>query len=146
MGKNILGIIFSAVAGSLMSIQGVFNTRSSEKIGLFETNLLVQGSAFILTLILFFLFGNGGLKKLTEVNKIYFLGGAIGVLITYSVMKGIGELSPTYAISIILVSQLLTASLIDCCGLFETKQLQFHISKIIGVIVMVIGIIIFKWK
>lgn len=146
MGKNILGIIFSAVAGSLMSIQGVFNTRSSEKIGLFETNLIVQGSAFILTLILFLLFGNGGLKKLTEVNKLYFLGGAIGVIITYSVMKGIGELSPTYAISIILVSQLITASLIDCCGLFETKQLQFHISKIIGVIIMVLGIIIFKWK
>lgn len=146
MGKNFLGIIFSAVAGSLMSIQGVFNTRSSEKIGLFETNLIVQGSAFIITLILFLFFGNGGLKKLTEVNKLYFLGGAIGVLITYSVMKGIGELSPTYAISIILVSQLITASLIDCCGLFETKQLQFHISKIIGVIIMVLGIIIFKWK
>lgn len=48
------GIIFSILAGIFMTIQGVFNTRSSEKIGLWETNLLVQGTGFLLTLIIFF--------------------------------------------------------------------------------------------
>lgn len=34
----VLGILFSAVAGILVSLQSVFNTRVSDKIGLWETN------------------------------------------------------------------------------------------------------------
>jgi len=34
-----VGVIFSILAGMAMSVQGVFNTRLSEKIGLFESNL-----------------------------------------------------------------------------------------------------------
>ncbi|WP_191980806.1 DMT family transporter, partial [Clostridium haemolyticum] len=47
-----LGFIYSVVAGIFMSIQGVFNTRLSEKMGLWETNTLVQGAGFIITLII----------------------------------------------------------------------------------------------
>ena len=37
-----LGVIFAIIAGTAMSLQGVFNTRLSEKIGLFESNVFVQ--------------------------------------------------------------------------------------------------------
>lgn len=146
MGKEIIGIIFSALAGALMSIQGVFNTRAGEKTGLWEINVFVQGTGFLITLIVFFIFGEGNIKKIAEVNKLYLTGGLIGVFIIYTVMKGMHMLSPTYAVSIILITQLVTAALIDCCGFFETKKLVFHFSKILGVIIMIIGIIIFKWK
>lgn len=146
MGKEILGIIFSAIAGALMSMQGVFNTRASEKMGLWEINVFVQGTGFLITLIVFFIFGNGNIKRISEINKLYLTGGLIGVFIIFTVMKGMKMLSPTYAVSIILITQLITAAIIDCCGLFETKKLVFHFSKILGVIIMIIGIIIFKWK
>lgn len=146
MGKEMLGILFSAVAGALMSIQGVFNTRAGEKIGLWEINALVQGSGFIITLIILFVFGDGNIKKITEINKLYLTGGLIGVFIIFTVMKGMGMLSPTYAVAIILITQLVTAALIDCCGLFETNRIQFHYTKILGVIIMIAGIVIFKWK
>ncbi|QCX34873.1 DMT family transporter [Caloramator sp. E03] len=141
-----LGIIFSAIAGALMSMQGVFNTRASEKMGLWEINVFVQGTGFLITLIVFFIFGNGNIKRISEINKLYLTGGLIGVFIIFTVMKGMKMLSPTYAVSIILITQLITAAIIDCCGLFETKKLVFHFSKILGVIIMIIGIIIFKWK
>lgn len=146
MGKEILGMIFSAVAGALMSIQGVFNTRAGEKIGLWEINTLVQGTGFLLTLIIFLAFGDGNFRKIVEVKKLYLTGGLIGVFIIFTVMKGMKMLSPTYAVSIILITQLITAALIDCCGLFETEKLEFHFSKILGVIIMIVGIIVFKWK
>ena len=41
------GIIFSIIAGAAMSIQGVMNTRLSDRIGIYETNALVQGIAFV---------------------------------------------------------------------------------------------------
>lgn len=141
-----LGIIFAIIAGSAMSFQGVFNTRLGEKIGTWETNMLVQGIAFVITLVIMWIWGKGDLKAISSANKLYLLGGVIGVAITFTVMMSIGNLGPTYAISIILVSQLITAAIIDAFGLFDSEKIPFGWSKIIGVAIMIAGIIIFKWK
>ena len=140
------GIIFAIVAGAAMSIQGVFNTRLSEKIGLYESNTLVQLTAFIASLIVMLIFGKGNFNEISGVNKLYLTGGLIGVIITITVMLAIGNLSPTVAISIILISQLICAALIDMFGLFESKQVSFHITKLIGIALMIGGVIVFKLK
>ena len=54
-----LGFIMSAIAGAAMSFQGVINTRLSDRIGLWESNVFAQGTAFILALIVMFIFGSG---------------------------------------------------------------------------------------
>lgn len=146
MGKNVLGIIFAAVAGALMSIQGVFNTRVGEKIGLWTINMIVQGTGFLITLLVFLFFKDGNIRRIGEVNKLYLSGGLLGVFIIFTVMKGMKMLSPAYAVSIILITQLVTAAIIDCCGLFGTERCNFHFTKILGVIIMIIGIVVFKWK
>jgi transporter family-2 protein len=129
-----------------MSLQGVFNTRVSEKIGLWETNVFVQGTAFLLTLIILLIAGNGNFKAIKEVNKLYLLGGALGAIIIFTVMKGISSLGPTYSIATILVAQLLAAGIIDSFGLFGATQLKFVLTKYIGIAIMIVGIVVFKWK
>ena len=62
-----MGFIFALISGALMSIQGVFNTRVSEKIGLFESNLIVQGSAFLLAIISMLIFQ----KLVSVINYIF---------------------------------------------------------------------------
>ena len=141
-----MGLIFSIVAGICMSLQGVFNTRVSEKIGLWETNVIVQGTGLILTLIMLLIAGNGNFRTIKEVNKLYLLGGFLGAIIIFSVMQGITSLGPTYSISTILVAQLLTASVIDSFGMFGADQIKFALSKFIGIGIMIVGIIVFKWK
>ena len=141
-----IAIIFAIISGISMSVQGVFDTRLSEKIGLWETNVLVQGSALILTLLITFFFGKGSYNELKAVNKLYLLGGVLGVIITFTVMISIGKLGATYAIGIILIAQLLAAALIDAFGLFGSEKLSFHFKEVLGIIIMLIGIIIFKWK
>ncbi|WP_163193827.1 DMT family transporter [Clostridium thermarum] len=140
------GLIFAIVAGVAMSLQGVFNTRLGAKIGCWQTNLTVQGTAFLITLLVVLFVRDGSLKNIKEVNKLYLLGGVLGVVIIFTVMKGIEFLGPTYAISTILVAQLTAAAIIDALGLFESTKVQFGTTKIIGVLVMIVGIIIFKWK
>lgn len=141
-----LGIIFSILAGITMSIQGVFNTRVGEKIGTWETNALVQGSGFIITLIIMMFFGNGSFKDIKSVNKLYLLGGLLGVVIIFTVMYGIGSLGATYSIAIILIAQLIAAAIIDGFGLFDSKKISFGFNEFIGVAIMIIGIIVFKWR
>lgn len=141
-----LGIIFSIIAGIAMSLQGVFNTRLGEKIGTWETNVIVQATGLVISLVVFLIAGTGSLKNIKDANKLYLLGGALGVIIIFTVMSGIKSLGPTCAISIILVAQLTAAALIDAFGLFDSTKIVFGTTKIVGVVIMIVGILIFKWK
>lgn len=141
-----IAIILAIISGAAMSVQGVLNTRLNEKIGLWEATTIVQGIAFVLSLIAMFFIGKGNLRELASVNKVYLLGGILGVIITFTVIKTVAGLGPTYGIATILVSQLVVAALIDAFGLFGTPRITFSLNEFIGVGVMIVGIIIFKWK
>lgn len=141
-----LGFIFSAIAGAAMSFQGVLNTRLGEKIGLYESNMFVQGSAFILSLVAVFFLGKGNLREIFSVPKYYLLGGILGLIITITVMLGIKDLSPTISISTILIAQLLVAAIIDAFGLLGTEKIIFGWSKYVGIALMIGGVILFKIK
>lgn len=140
------GMIFAVIAGAAMSIQGVMNTRLSEKIGLYESNVWVQGIALILSLIAVWIFGKGNFKEISSVNKFYLFGGVFGIIITVTVMLAIGKLSPTVAIGTILISQLTVAALIDAFGIMGSEKVPFLWNKYIGLVLMIGGMILFKLK
>lgn len=141
-----LYVLIAAIAGISMSIQGVFNTRLSSKIGYWHTNVIVQGTAFLICIIIMFFIKEQSFSNIKYSNKIYLTGGILGVIITFTVMKSIRHLSPTCAISVILIAQLAAAALIDAFGLFDSSKVPFGIQKIIGIITMIVGIIVFKFK
>lgn len=141
-----MGIIFSIIAGAAMSFQGVINTRLGEKIGLYEANAYVQGTAFILAIIAMLLLGKGNIREILSADKIYLTGGILGLIITITVMLGIKDLSPLISISIILISQLTVAAVIDAFGLLGTEKVAIGFTKIIGFVLMVAGVVLFKIK
>ena len=140
-----MGYIFAIVAGAAMSIQGVMNTRLSDKTGLFTSNAYVQGTAFILSLIALWISGKINLKGFGEVNKFYLLGGVFGLIITLTVMLSVKDLSPTIAISVILVSQLICAALIDAFGLMDSEKVAFTWNKYVAAVGMIGSVLLFKW-
>ena len=141
-----MSFIWSVIAGAAMSLQGVINTRLSDKTGLFESNVFIQGTAFIAALLVMFFFGKGDITKITSVNPLYLTGGLLGIVITVTVMLGISGLSPTVAISVILISQLTVAALIDAFGILGAEKVSFGLSKYIGLALMIAGTLIFKLK
>ena len=80
-----MGFLFAVIAGAAMSVQGVMNTRLSEKIGLYESNAWVQGTAFILSLLAVWILGKGDFAKLGQTPKYTLLGGALGL---YGILLG----------------------------------------------------------
>ncbi|WP_029192746.1 DMT family transporter [Paenibacillus harenae] len=141
-----IGIIYSLLAGLIISVQSVFNTRLSEKTGFWFTNAWVHGTGFAITLIILLLLKDDGLFKLPAVNKLYLLGGAFGVLIVFSVTKGITLLGPAYSIALLLIMQLLVAMIIDSLGLFGVDKMPITANKLIGLSIMIAGVIVFKIK
>ncbi|SHJ86671.1 transporter family-2 protein [Hathewaya proteolytica DSM 3090] len=141
-----MGIIIAMISGMLMSIQGVFNTNVTKKIGLWETNLIVQGIALITTVVIYFIFRKGNWSEIGNVGKLYFTGGIIGTFITATVVVAMKALSPSCAVSVILISQLISAAAIDYFGWFGIERMAFGLNKFIGVLLLVIGVIVFKYK
>ena len=139
-------IILAIISGLSMTIQGVFNTQLEKKLGTWETNLFAQGTAFILTLIIVLIFGKGNIREIKNVNKLYLLTGVLGVIIIFTVIKSIGSMGPTVGIGIILVSQLLSACLIDYFGLFGCEKVTFSLNEFLGAAFMIAGIVIFKFN
>lgn len=141
------GIIFSIISGVAMSVQGVFNTQLTKKIGVWETTVLTQGIALLTALIVLFFAGDGSFKNLRDANKLYLLAGVLGTVITFTVIQSMSDLGPAVAVATILVAQLIAAALINHFGWFGAEVVHTSvIRQIIGVTVMITGIIIFKWK
>lgn len=141
-----LGFFCSVIAGAAMSLQGVMNTRLGEKVGVLETNALVQGVGFVLAALIAWLFGKGDIRLMGQSPWYSWLGGVIAPIITVTVMLSIKGLSPTVAISAILLAQLTVAALIDAFGWLGAERIPFTWQKYAGVALMVAGVILMKWK
>ena len=140
-----VGILIALLAGLLMSIQGVFNTRVMDSSNMWATNSWVHLLGFITSMIIWFFSGRENFFSVFNVgNKLYLLGGIIGAFIVYTVIKSISTLGPAQATMIILLSQLVVSSLIEVFGMFGTEKVSFGWNKLFGIGLMIAGIVLFK--
>lgn len=141
-----IGILIAIASGALMSVQGVFNTELTKNSGIWMAAGFVQLSGFALCLLMWLFTGrHGSVAELFSVNNKYMLlSGVLGAMITYTVIKSIELSSPAKAIMIIVTAQLLVAYLIELFGLFGVEKQPFEFKKIVGIVLAVIGFIVFK--
>ena len=141
-----ISMITALISGLLMSVQGVFNTRVTEKSGLWFTSRIVHFIAFICCLGALLFVRDANIEGLKVVNKWYLLGGVLGAGITYTVIVAMSKLGPAYAVMLILIAQMSAAYLIELLGWFGTEKANFMWTKLVGVLIMIGGIIVFQWK
>ena len=128
-----------------MSIQGVFNTKVTEQSSMWVAAGWVQFSAFLTCVGIWLFTGRQPVGDLLQVTPKYvLLGGVIGALITYTVVKSMSGLGPAQAALLIVVSQIVVAYCIELFGLFGVEKADFQWRKLIGALVAVAGIVIFR--
>lgn len=143
------GILIALISGALMSVQGVFNTGVTKQTGTWLTNSWVQLTGFVVCLAvwLFKERQENNIASLFQIDHKYMLlGGVIGAFITLTVILSMDHLGPAQAVLLIVISQVVVAYLIELFGWFAVEKVGFQWSKLIGVVVAIAGIIIFKWK
>lgn len=142
-----IGFLIAMLSGACMSIQGVFNTQVTKTSGIWVANAFVQFSALIVCLIVWIITDRSSFATLLKVEPKYMLlGGVIGAVITFTVIKCMDMLGPAKAVMIIVIAQLLVAYLIELFGMFEVEKQPFEWRKAIGMAVAIAGVILFKWK
>lgn len=141
-----MGIITAIISGALMSLQGVFNEGVTKQTSIWVSASFVQLTAFIVCILAWLFTGrDGNFASLFSIqNKYMLLGGVMGALITYTVIRSMSSLGPAEAVMIIVTAQVLVAYLIELFGLFGVEKVNFQWSKLIGVLLAVGGIILFK--
>lgn len=141
------GWIVALISGALMSIQGVFNTDVTKQSSLWVSTGWVQLSAFFVCVLAWMFTGRESISALWRVeNKYTLLGGVIGAFITITVIQSMNALGPAKAAMLIVISQLAVAYVIELFGLFGINREPFVWRKLLGMLVAIAGIIIFKWQ
>ena len=141
------GFLAALISGALMSIQGVFNTEVTKQGSLWVSTGWVQLSAFTVCVAAWLFTGRQSVSALWQVeNKYTLLGGVIGAFITITVIQSMGALGPAKAAMLIVISQLTVAYLIELMGLFGVDKEPFEWRKVLGMLIAIVGIVIFKWQ
>lgn len=143
-----IGIIIAILSGAMMSIQGVFNTGVTKQTSIWTTATFVQFTALLVSLAAWLFAGKQApFASLFEIDgKYMLLGGVIGIAITYTVIKSVAMLGPAQSAMIIVTSQLIASYLIELFGLFGTDKVEFAWRKLIALVLVVRGIILFQWS
>ncbi|WP_226674988.1 DMT family transporter [Mesobacillus jeotgali] len=142
----LLGLLFALLAGTLVGLQNIFNSKVNEKAGSWTTTTLVLGLGFLASFILGLFFEGSNMFNLQQMKGWYWFSGLLGIGVVAGIVQAIKYLGPTFAISIVLTSQLGFAVLWDSLGWMGLEKVPFTFQQFLGVLVIIAGAIVFKWS
>ena len=141
------GFIAALVSGALMTVQGIFNAQVTKGSSVWVAAAFVQATAFVVCIVAWLVTGrDGNFAQLLKITPKYMLlGGVIGAFITFTVIQGMNTLGPAKAAIFIVTAQIVIAYVIELMGIFGVDKEPFSWRKIIGLVVIIGGIVTFKW-
>ena len=142
-----IGFFIAIISGTCMAVQGVFNTQVTKTTGMWVSSMWIQLTAFLVCVIAWLATGRDSVTTIGKVEPKYMLlGGVIGAGIIWTVIVSMGLLGPAKATIFIVTSQLIISYLIELLGLFGIEKEPFVWKKVIGLLIALIGILIFQWE
>lgn len=141
MSLKALPLVIAALSGVAMAIQGSINSSLGKVVGLWETTFIVHLTGLLLVAALLFIckVGDGCLGDLAQAPWYTYLGGVLGVLIIYAVIRSIPKIGVAPATTAIILGQVFTAGLVDHFGLFGMHKIPFSLYNVLGTLMMAGG-------
>ena len=141
------GFWIALLSGALMSIQGIFNTDVTKQTSLWVAAGWVQLSALLVCVAAWLFTGRESISALWQVeNKYALLGGVIESFITITVIRSMDSLGPARATMLIVLSQLVVSYLVEVLGIFGVEKQGLEWKKLLGILIMAAGVVLFKWE
>ncbi|HDR7355299.1 MULTISPECIES: DMT family transporter [Bacillus cereus group] len=139
-----IGFSLAILAGILISLQSVFNTKVNENVGQWLTTTCVLGIGLISSVLFYIITEKSISVNFYTTNYLFYVSGLFGIGLIICIMGAIKSLGPAYTVLISLITQLVVALCIDTFGLFGMERIPLQINKLVGIGLLIIGIGIFK--
>ncbi|HEX3012428.1 MAG TPA: DMT family transporter [Syntrophomonadaceae bacterium] len=138
---NLLYLGIAAISGAAMAIQGTLNSVLGKIVGIWESILIVHiiGTITVIAVMAIMGMSFAGFSKLEQVPWYVYLGGVLNVVIVYTVVSSMPKIGVGNATTAILVTQILTAILIDSIGILGLKKYEFHYYDLLGIVLLAAG-------
>ena len=133
--------ILALLIGALISIMISFNSGLEGYVGSTYSVVIIHAVGLIAILIV------ATIKKekivIKEAIPFYlFLGGIFGVMLTLVNVITIGSIGVALTTALAVFGQLVFSSLVDHFGLFGLTKYEFNPKKIVGLLIVLVGLVI----
>ena len=133
--------ILALLIGALISIMVSFNSGLEGYVGSTYSVVIIHAIGLIAILIV------AAIKKekivIKEAIPFYlFLGGIFGVMLTLVNVTTIGRIGVALTTALAVFGQLVFSSLVDHFGLFGLTKYEFNPKKLVGLLIVFVGLVI----
>lgn len=143
--KTLLMIVLSLIAGILGAMQSPTNGSLAKLVGNWESTFIsfLMGTLTLFLIVL--LINKGKLKpiKSVGVKPWMFIGGLYGVCGIFLNLYVVQFLETTILVSCSMIGQLSCGLFIDTFGLIRTEKRKINILRILGILVIALGIFVY---
>jgi bacterial/archaeal transporter family-2 protein len=133
-------VIIAAIGGIAVALQAQLMGGIDKQVGTLESVFVTYGGGGFLIGIIMILLRGGNLSGLTQVPGYTLMAGPMGLVLIAAIGYSVPRLGLVPAFTILVAAQFMTAALIDQFGLFGAEIRQISLSRMTGMLVMLLGI------
>ncbi|WP_169802141.1 DMT family transporter [Neomoorella mulderi] len=131
--------------GAIWALQPVINAglaRSTGPLMASTISFLIGSLLLIISVAIYHCFAKEpfNFAVLSQVNPIYYMGGAIGAAVVLGMTTIIPKLGAGGVLSAAITGQLIMAAVIDHFGLLGAPRIALNSLRLIGIILLLIGV------
>lgn len=136
-------LLLSIIGGAGLAFQAGVNGQLGRKIGTLETAFLAYAIGTFALLLFMTLMGKGSLSAVVSFSKWKLFIGVLGALYIFIMVLSVPKIGTASAIIAAIVGQVIVSMLLDHFGLFGARVVPINLSRVIGVILLLVSLILF---
>jgi transporter family-2 protein len=139
-----LAVLFALAAGCFVGLQAPVNARLGKQIGSLQA-ATVSFTVGALALILVASLSSGGLAGIASIGRVPWwalIGGLLGAFYVTVALVTVRTLGVSSLTAIVVAGQLAIAVVVDRFGLFGIAKQQIGASRIAGLALLVVGVVL----
>lgn len=136
-----MNYLISILTGVVLSIMVVLNGDLGNATGNYISSVIIHFVGLI-GIIILLVVTKSKIKSLRGIPFYMFSGGLIGILTVLFTNISFTNLGVSLTVSLALLGQLVTSIVIDHFGYFDLEVNKFEKKKIIGLVIIILGIFI----
>ena len=140
MQAIIVVIMIGLIGGIAVGIQQPLTNMISQRLGIFESAFIIQFGGAIAAAIPLLYHRGGTLTAWRTVPWYALAGGALGIFVLVGISVTFPKLGAVTTTFLIVTGQLVISVLLDHFGLLGTTVRPIDLSRILGIIVLFVGV------